>query len=102
VVESARGGLVHEFGLLLELRQLPFDVVDEQVGHIVAEAPLDHDPQRCEVLPIFRERVGRQEPPALAQPVRDVEDRVVVDSVGERECEERQLIDAGRTCRDVK
>src|SRR3954466_9432376 len=43
VVEAGRSGLVHRCGLLLQLRQLPLDVLDEQVRHVVAEATLNHD-----------------------------------------------------------
>ena len=81
VVEPGRRGLVHRGGLLLELRQLPLDVVDQQVRHVVAEAALDHDAQHRQVLAVLREGVRREQPAALAQRVRDVEDREVVDPV---------------------
>ena len=53
---------------------------------------LDHHPQRREVGAVGREGVGGQQPAALAQGVRDVEDREVVDAVLELEGEHRQLV----------
>jgi hypothetical protein len=55
----------------------------------VAEAPLDHNTQRREVGALLREGVGRHEPATLPEGVRDVEDRVVLDVVGQREGEDR-------------
>ena len=82
--------------LLLEPRQLTLQVVDQQVGQVLAEPTFDDDPQRREVLAVLRERVRRQEPAALAQGVGDVEDREVVDPVLEREGEDRQLVTLGQ------
>ena len=45
-----------------------------------------------QVGPLLRERVGRDEPAALAQRAGDVEDREVVDAVAQREGEHRQLV----------
>jgi hypothetical protein len=55
----------------------------------MAEAPLDHHTQRRKVGALLREGVGRHEPATLPQRVRDVEDRVVLDVVDQREREDR-------------
>ena len=73
--------VVDRLRLLLEPRQLPLEVGDEQVGHVVGEAAPDDDAQRGEVRAVLRERVGGHLPAALAQRVRDVEDGEVVDLV---------------------
>ncbi len=39
-------------------RELPFEVVEELVGHIVCEATFHDDAKRGEVLPVLRECVG--------------------------------------------
>ena len=93
VVETGRArGVPNRRGLRLEVRQLPLDVLHEQVGHVVGEPELDDDAQRREVGAVGRERVGGHQPAALAQRARDVEDREVVDLVLELEREHRQLV----------
>ena len=64
------------------------------VGEVVAEPPLDHDAQRGQVGAVGREGVRGQEPAALAEGVRDVEHRVIVDRGIELEGEHGQLVAA--------
>ena len=73
--------VVRRARLLLQARELTLEVADQQVGHVVREAAPDDDPQRREVGPVGRERVGRDLPAAFAQRARDVEDGEVVDVV---------------------
>jgi hypothetical protein len=40
---GSRGGVVDRLGLLLEVWQLPLQVLDEQVGEVVCEAAADDD-----------------------------------------------------------
>ena len=90
MVEAARAAaVVQGRGLPLQARELPLDVGDEQIGQVVTEAPFDHHTQRRKVGALLREGVGRHEPAALPEGVRDVEDRVVLDVVDQREVEDR-------------
>src|SRR3954451_11612957 len=59
--------------LLLQAREDPAQVVEQQVGEVVGEAVAHHDAQRGDVLPVLRERVRGHEPTLLAQPGGDVE-----------------------------
>ena len=90
-LEASRTG----HGLGLEVGQLTLDVLDEQLRHVVGEAELDDHPQGREVGPVRGEGVGGQQPAALPQRVRDVEDGVVLDLVLELEGEHRQLVASG-------
>ena len=92
---SCRVSLVQRGVLFLQARELALDVGDEKVGHVVTQAALDHHTQRTQVGPVLGERVRGHEPAALAERVRDVEDRVVLDVVVQREREDRQLGTAG-------
>jgi hypothetical protein len=67
-VAEARGGLdvVHRGRLALEARQLPQQVVDEHVRHVV-RSPTDDDAKGGEVGAVVRERVRGDLPAALAQ-----------------------------------
>src|SRR5437899_578523 len=60
LVVEARSGrvVVNRFGLLLEMRQLTHEVVDQHVGHVVREPLLDDHTQRGEIGAVGRERVG--------------------------------------------
>ena len=78
--------------LLLQARQLPLEIVDEHVGHVVREPTPDDHAQGGEVGPMLRERVRRNLPAALTHCVRDIENRVVLDLVLQRESEDRQLV----------
>src|SRR5262245_38481007 len=94
LVAEPRGGgvVVYRLGLLLEPRQLPIQVREQHVGHVVGEAaPHDHA-QGGEVFAVLRERVGRHLPAALAQRVRHVEDGEVVDVVLDLEGEDGELV----------
>jgi hypothetical protein len=75
--------------LLPQARQLALQVVDEHVGHVVGEAAPDDDAKCGEVGAVLGERVRRELPPALTHGVRDVEHRVVLDLVLQREREHR-------------
>ena len=76
-----RRAVLDRCALLLEARQLPYQILDEQPGKVVAEAAPDDDSQSREILAVLRERVGRHLPAALAQRVRDVEHGEVLDLV---------------------
>ena len=62
----------------------------------MAEALFDHHPERREVGAVLREGVRGDQPSALAERVRNVEDSEVVDLRGKREREDRQLVSAGQ------
>jgi hypothetical protein len=80
VVKAGGARAVVQRALLsLEAGELPLEVGPQRVGHVVGEAPLDDDPESRQVGPLLRERVGGYEPAPLAQCIRDVEDREVVD-----------------------
>ena len=72
---------MHRHRLTLEPRQLPFQVGEEHVRHVVREATPHDDPQGGEILPVLGERVRRYLPAPLAECVRDVEDGEVLDVV---------------------
>ena len=74
VREGSGFGPARGCGLLAEPVEHPAEIVEQQVGEIVGEAVADDDAQRCDVLPVLRERVRGHEPTLLAQPCRDVED----------------------------
>src|SRR6516165_4146787 len=94
LVTEARTGraVMDRCRLLVQLRQLPLHVADKQVGEVVREALPDHDSERGEVLAVGGEGVGGNEPAALAQRIRYVEDGVVLDLGVQREREHRQLV----------
>lgn len=83
-------------GLSAQPGQRLFEVVDQQVGQIVAEAVANNDPQHGQVFSVGREGVGRYQPAALAQCRGDIEHRVAVLAVGQGECEHRQLTPVGQ------
>src|SRR5262245_9359462 len=88
------GVVVHRLGLLLEPRKLPLQVREQHVRHVVGEAAPHDDPEGREVIPVLRERVGRNLPAALAHRVRHVEDGEVVDPVLHLEGEDGELVPA--------
>ena len=87
---------MHRCRLLLEPRQLPLEIVHEQVRQVVAETSPHDDTQRGEVGPVLGKRVRGNLPAALAHGVRDVEHGEVLDAVGEREREDRELVASGQ------
>ena len=89
-----RRAVVNRLRLLLEARQLPPQIGNQHVGEVVGEAASHDDPERREVLAVLREGVGRDLPATLAQRVRDIEDREVVDVVPQLEREYRQFVAA--------
>src|SRR5215211_2699178 len=91
---GCRRVVVHRLGLALEARQLALQVREQHVAQVVREAaPHDHA-EGGEVLAVLRERVRRHLPAPLAERVRDVEDREVVDPVPHGEGEDRELVPA--------
>lgn len=86
---------MHRLRLALEPWQLPPEVGEEHVCHIVCEAAPHDDPERGEVLAVLREGVRRHLPTALPERVGDVEDGEVVDPVPDFEREDRELVAAG-------
>src|SRR5262245_8438567 len=78
--------------LALQAWEVAQNVLDEHVGHVVRAPSTDDEGERGEVGAFLGERVGRNLPASLAQCVRDVEDRVVVDLGLQREREDRQLV----------
>src|SRR5262249_36412286 len=92
----ARGRVVHWSRLLQETWELPLEVARKHLGHVGGESAPDDHAQRREILAILREGVRGNLPAALAQGVRDVEDRDVLDTVVEREGEDGKLVAAGQ------
>src|SRR5215218_3245789 len=89
---GCRRVVVHRLGLALEARQLPLEVREQHVRHVVGEAAPHHDSERSEVLAVLREGVRGHLPAPFAERVRDVEDGEVVDRVAHFEREDRQLV----------
>ena len=75
---------------------MPAEVADEQVGEVVGEAVAHDDAQRGEVLAVLGERVGRDEPAAVAEALGDVEHRVGPVGAVEREGEHGELAAVGQ------
>ncbi len=76
----------------LEPGELALDVGDEHVRQVVREAASNDDAQRREIGAVLGEGVRRYLPAALAQGVRHVEHRVVLDAVFQREREDGKLV----------
>src|SRR3954447_1455861 len=72
VVEALLGRAVNGLRLLLQPRQLPLEVLDQQVSEIVADALADDHPERGEVGAVLGERVGRHLPAPFTQSARHV------------------------------
>jgi hypothetical protein len=81
--------------LLLEALNQTLQVLQEYVGGVLAVAVPDHHPQRDEVFPVLRERVGGHLPAPLAHPAGDVVGREVVHPVPDFEGEDRKLAAVG-------
>jgi hypothetical protein len=95
-VGKARVGFIVRRGrLLLEPRQQPLQVVQEQIGGVPAVTVPDHHPEREEVLAVLRERVRWHLPAALAHPAGDVVGRVPIYFVPQLEGEYGKLATVG-------